>query len=187
MPGRADHPDHRDPVVAFRLVVTAVLALYLVAIIATGFIPLPPVLDVPLALAGWFCFASLVVSAVLRHREPEVIDMWGNLLSPLPLAAVFILLVFIASYFALGWRLPTVCHGISLNCFKTYEWRMQGDQYLRMTSDGLITGISRATYIQEVGVHLRSAAAFRICSLCIAWAAASALTRPTASVSRTSA
>jgi hypothetical protein len=169
--------DLRARVFLFRLGLTAVLALYLAAVIATGFIPLAPVLDVPLALAGWLCVASLIVWAVARHHEPQVFDMWGELLHPLPLAVVFVVLVLIASYFALAWQVPAACHGISINCFKAYEWRTQGDQYLHITPDGLIRGISRATYVQEVGVHLRSAAAFGIYSLCLAWAAASTLSR----------
>jgi hypothetical protein len=61
---------------------------------------------------------------------------------------------------------------------KGYQWSIQNGHFYHVTPDGLSEQISRATYIQEVGVHLRSAAAFGLYSLCLAWLAASALKRP---------
>ena len=164
-----------DPVRAYRLGLTIVLGCYLVSIVLTGFVPLSPALDVPFALTGWVLFAFPMVFGLLRRREYRTNEFASRLLHPAPLAGLFALVVLISSYFALAWHLPQACHGISANCFKGYDWSAQGDQFYHVPVDGVRAPISVATYIAEVGVHLRSAAAFGIFSLCFAWAAAAAL------------
>jgi hypothetical protein len=60
-----------DPVVRYRLVLTAVLVAYVAAIIVTGFVPLSPVLDVPFALVGWLLFGGLLLPAgIWQHKYP---------------------------------------------------------------------------------------------------------------------
>jgi hypothetical protein len=167
-----------DPVVRYRLGLTAELTAYVAAIILTGFVPLSPVLDVPLVLVGWISFGGLILWAGLGRRRYPTRDMLDTLLRPWPLTLTFAVLVVIASYFAIGWHVPAVCNGIPLSCLKGYQWSIQNGHFYHVTPDGLSEQISRATYIQEVGVHLRSAAAFGLYSLCLAWLAASALKRP---------
>src|SRR5437660_1794246 len=50
-----------DPLVRIRVALTAVLLCYVAAIVITGFVPLSPSLEIPLALGGWLCFAGLLV------------------------------------------------------------------------------------------------------------------------------
>lgn len=167
----------RDPIVAYRIGLTLVLACYLIGIIGTGFVPLSPALDVPFGVTGWLLFAFPMVWSLLRRRTYRTTDLIGRLLRPPLLAGVFGVLIVVSSYFALAWQLPPACHGISANCFKGYEWGTQSGQFYHVTVEGIRTQISLATYISEVGVHLRSAAAFGIYSLCFAWAAAITLER----------
>jgi hypothetical protein len=154
-----------------------VLACYLGSIIVTGFLPLSPALDVPLGVTGWLLFAAPMVWGLIRRRTYRRDDLIADLLRPGPLAGVFAVLVLISSYFALAWQLPPACHGISLSCYKGYEWSTQDGQYYHVTVEGLRAQISIASYVSEVGVHLRSAAAFGVYSLCFAWAAAMTLKR----------
>jgi hypothetical protein len=151
---------------------------YIGAMLATGVLELPPVLDVPLALTGWLLFAGLAVWALWRHRKYSTHDLVHALAHPWPLTAAFVLLVLIASYLAIAWRLPAACNGTSLSCFKGYEWSTAANLFYHTTPDGLREQISRVEYIQEIGVHLRSAAAFGLYSTCLAWAVASVLERP---------
>jgi len=164
-----------DPQIVYRLVLTVVLACYVAGIIATGLVPLSPALDVPFGIGGWLLFAALVVWSLLQRWQLRSDAIIASLLRPAPLAGIFAILVLIASYFALAWQLPPACHGISLNCFKGYEWSSQNGRFYHVTSAGVAAQISRATYVAEVGVHLRSAAAFGVYSLCFAWAAATTL------------
>ena len=164
-----------NPVVAYRLALTLVLAAYVAGIIATGLVPLPPALDVLFGVTGWLLFAIPVVWALLKRRNYRAADVIPGLARPVPLAVAFAILVLVSSYLALAWQLPAACHGLSLNCFKGYEWNTQDDHFYHVTVEGVGAEISRLTYITEVGVHLRSAAAFGVYSLCLAWAAAMAL------------
>jgi len=161
-----------DPVRSYRVGLTVVLGCYLGGVILTGFVPLSPVLDVPFALTGWLLFAFPMISGLIRRRGFDTSDFLSSLLRPAPLVGLFASLVVITSYFALAWRLPPACHGISANCFKGYDWSTNGAQYYHVPVGGVRAPIDVVTYVTEVGVHLRSAAAFGLYSLCFAWAAA---------------
>jgi len=168
-------PLSSDPQTVYRLILTVVIANYVAGIIATGLVPLSPALDVPFGIGGWLLFATVVVWGLFQRRKVGTDAIVASLLRPAPLAGIFAVLVLIASYFALAWQLPPACHGISLNCFKGYEWSSQDGRFYHVTAAGVGAQISRATYITQVGVHLRSAAAFGVYSLCFAWAAATTL------------
>jgi hypothetical protein len=113
------------------------LACYLGSIIVTGFVPLSPALDVPLGVTGWLLFAAPMLWGLIRRRKYRTEDLIADLLRPAPLTAVFAVLVLISSYFALAWQMPPACHGISLSCYKGYEWSTQDGQYYHVTVEGL--------------------------------------------------
>jgi hypothetical protein len=145
---------------------------YLAAVVLTGYVVLSPAFDVPFGVTGWLLFAGPGIWAVVGRRKIVSEDLLADLLRPWPLALAFVGLLLVASHFALAWHLPTQCNGISLNCLKGYEWTDANGVFSHTPTDGVSSQISRATYIEEVGVHLRSAAAFGIFSLALAWAAA---------------
>ena len=166
-----------NPAVRLRIALTAALVCYLAAIVVTGFVPLSPALDVPLALGGWLVLAGLVVWADLRRRRYSSRVVLRAIIWPAPLAAAFGVLLVIVSYFALAWHVPAACTAGPLNCFKGYDWSIQDRNFFHVTPDGSSAQISRDTYIAEVGTNLRSAAAFGVYSLVLAWVASGALRR----------
>ena len=78
-----------NPAVRLRIALTAALVCYLAAIVVTGFVPLSPALDVPLALGGWLVLAGLVVWANLRRRRYSSRVVLRAIIWPAPLAAAF--------------------------------------------------------------------------------------------------
>ena len=166
-----------DPIVRFRVFLTALLVVYLVATVATGYLQLSPEFDVPFALAGWLVFAGVIIWAAIRRRKYDTDHFVASLIRPVPLTIAFVFLLVVTSYFMLAWQVPAQCNALSLSCLKGYEWHIQDGRFYHVIPDGSSVQISRAGYVQEVGVHLRSAAAFGVYSLCFAWAAAIALRR----------
>lgn len=160
------------------MLLTALLVVYLVATVITGYVPLSPGFDVAFALAGWLVFAGLIIWSGIRRREYDTDEFVASLIRPVPLTIAFVFLLVVTSYFILAWQVPAQCNALSLSCLKGYEWHIQDGRFYHVIPDGSSVQISRAGYIQEVGVHLRSAAAFGVYSLCFAWAAAIALRRP---------
>lgn len=147
------------------------LLAYVAGMVVTGLVPLSPGLTVPFGLAGWLCLAGLVVWGMVRRRRPGASEILSTFLRPLPLALLFAALVVAGTYLALGWRVPANCSVGPLNCFKGYDWTIQGDRYYHAPPEGVSEPISRDVYIAEVGTYLRSAAAFGMYSLCLAWGA----------------
>jgi len=174
---RLGEPLHTDPAVRLRVGLTAALLCYLAAIVVTGFVPLSSSLEIPLAFGGWLFLASLVVSANLRRRRYSSRRVLRAIIWPLPLAVAFGVLLVIVSYFALAWHVPAACTAGSLNCFKGYHWSVEAGSFFHVMPDGSSAQISRDIYIAEVGTYLRSAAAFGVYSLLLAWVASGALRR----------
>ena len=154
-----------EPAVRLRIAITAALVCYLAGMVVTGFVSLPPSLDVPFALGGWLFLGGLLVWANLRRRRYSSRVVLRAIIWPLPLAAAFGVLFVIVSYFALAWHVPTACTAGSLNCFKGYHWSIQDGNFFHVMPDGSSAQISRDTYIAEVGTNLRSAAGFGVYSL----------------------
>ena len=133
------------------------LLCYVAAIVITGFVPLSPSLEIPLALGGWLCFAGLLVWGKTRRRRYSSRDLLRAIIWPVPLAIVFGVLVVLVSYFALAWHVPAACRAGSMNCFKGYEWSVQQGSYFHVTPDGSSAQFSQSVYVAEVGTYLRSA------------------------------
>ena len=169
-----------DRAVRIRLVMVVVILGYLAVIVASHFVPLPVSLEAPLVLVGWLFLAGLLVWVRLRRvdmsrgAQPPAREM----LRPWALTATFGALAAVALFLAIGWDVPSVCHGpVPVNCVKYYKWSVESGHYFHAIEGGLPTEISLQTYIQEVGFDLRSAAAFGVFALCLAWVAADVLKR----------
>jgi hypothetical protein len=155
-----------------------VLVGYLAIIVASPFIPLPLTLEFPLVLVGWLFLAGLIVWARLRRvdtrpsAQPPVRDM----LRPWALTITFGAIAAVALYLAIGWEVPNRC-GVSLNCVKGYEWRLENAKYYHII-EGVKSEIGQQAYVQETGIDLRSAAAFGVLMLSLAWTGTAVLRRP---------
>jgi hypothetical protein len=169
-----------DRAVRIRLLAMFVLLGYLGIIAASHFVPLPPSLEVPLVLVGWLFLPGLFVWGTLRrvdlsrHAYPPARDM----LRPLTLTVAFGAVAVVALFLAIGWDVPEVCGGAPLACVKGYQWSTDNGLYYHTTADGIHAEIGQQTYVQEVGAHLRSTAAFGVGALCLAFVAAAVVRRP---------
>lgn len=147
---------------------------YLGVIVASHSIPLSPVLETPLAVAGWLAFA-IVLALIVRRKGEIVVSVkpW-----PLILHLVFAAMAGLALYFAFNGNLPTDCtHGAD-SCLKIDSWRTSAGHYYRQfpyDSQGNSdvgapwVEISRQLYVAEVGTRLRLAAQFGVGTLCVSW------------------
>jgi hypothetical protein len=158
----------------------AVLFGYLVVISVSHFIPLPLFVQFPLVLTGWLFLPGLYVWGRLRRIDmrPSAHPPVTEMLRPWALTATFGALAAVALFLAIGWDVPSVCHGpVPVNCFQGYEWTTEDGRYYHTTADGTHAEISQHTYVSEVGFDLRSAAAFGLFAMCLAWVAAAVLRR----------
>ena len=148
----------------------AILLGYVVFIVMSHSVVLPPILDVPLVLVGWLSVLALFVWTRFtgEHRPQELID----LLRPFPFTIAFAIVAASALFLALGWDVPSLCHGDPINCVKGYDWSTDNARYFHTTADGIHGQISANIYLQEVGQHLRSAATFGVFALCGAFVVA---------------
>lgn len=154
---------------------------YLAVIVASHFVPLPVILEGPLVLFGWLFLPGLFVWGKIRRvdmsrsAQPPAREM----LRPWALTATFGALAAVALFLAMGWDVPSFCHGpVPVNCVKYYQWSVESGHYYHTIASGIPAEISEQTYVQEVGFDLRSAAAFGVFALCLAWVAAAVLRRP---------
>lgn len=167
-----------DRTVRLRLVIVVALLGYLAIIVASHFVALPLVLEGPLVLIGWLFLPGIYVWSRLRRvdmsraAQPPARDI----LRPWGLTVTFGALASVVLFLAVGWDVPGFCHG-PLNCVKGYQWSVENGHYYHTISGGISTEISQPTYIHEVGIDLRSAAAFGVGALCLAWVAADLLRR----------
>jgi hypothetical protein len=168
-----------DRALWIRLVIVAVLLGYLAIIFISHFAAFPLFLGGLMALTGWLFLPGLYVLARLRRidlsraAQPRLKD----LLRPWVMAAGVGVLAAVALFLALGWDVPSFCHG-PLNCTKGYQWSANDGRYYHTPPEGTVAEISRQTYIDEVGVDLRSGATFGVYAMCLAWLAAGALRAP---------
>src|SRR5258706_6677416 len=111
-----------DQTTWIRIVLMATLVGYIAAIWVTHFIPLSSVLTVPLALTGWLFLPGLYVWARLRRIDTRSSPPLTEMVRPWALTATFGALVAVALFLAIGWDVPSFCHGpIPLNCVKGYQ------------------------------------------------------------------
>jgi hypothetical protein len=167
-----------DRTVRVRLVIAVVLLGYLVIILLSHFIPLPLFLEGPLVLIGWLFLPGLFVWGRLRRVDISrgAQPPGRELLRPWALTATFGALAAVVLFLAIGWDVPSFCHGpVPVNCVKYYQWSVESGHYYHTIAGGIPAEISQQTYVQEVGFDLRSAAAFGVFALCLAWVAAAVL------------
>src|SRR5712692_5876735 len=155
-----------------------VLVGYVAIIWVSHFIPLSVYLVGPMVLTGWLFLLGLYVWARLRRIDmrtgarPPLTEM----LRPWALTATFGALAAVALFLAIGWDVPTFCHGpVPVNCVKYYQWSIDNGRYYRPISDGPQAEISQQTYIQEVGFDLRSGSVFGVLALCAGFIGAAVL------------
>jgi hypothetical protein len=158
-----------DRAVRLRLVIVLVLAGYLAVIVTSHFILMPLFLEGPLALVGWLFLAGLIVWSRLRRVDtrPSSLPPLRDMLRPWALTVAFGVIAAVVLYLATAWDVPARCH-VTLNCVKGYEWRTENGKYYHVI-EGVSTEISQKAYAQEVDLDLRSAAAFGVYTLCLAW------------------
>jgi hypothetical protein len=170
-----------DQTTWIRIAVMATLFAYVAIIWLTHFLLLLPILTVPLALTGWLFLPLLYVWARLRRIDTRSRPPNREMLRPWALTAAGGALAAVALFLAIGWDVPSVCHGpIPVNCFQEYQWSTDNGRYYHTILEGPRLEISRQMYIDEVGFDLRSAAAFGVLALCLAWFAATVFrSRPT--------
>jgi hypothetical protein len=174
MPGRT-----ADRAMWTRLVIAAVLLSYLAIIFVSHFAPFPLFLGGLMALSGWLFLPGLYLLARLRRidlsraAQPRVKD----LLQPWVMTAGFAAVAAVALFLALGWDVPSFCQG-PLNCTKGFQWSTNAGHYYHTPPEGTVAEISRQTYVDEVGVDLRSGATFGVYAMCLAWLAAGVLRAP---------
>jgi hypothetical protein len=167
-----------DQATWIRLAVMAALLGYLAIIWLCHFLLLQPSLTVPLALTGWLFLPGMYLWARLRRIDTRSRPPLREMLRPLALTATFGAFAAVTLVVAVGWDVPSVCHGpVPLNCFQGYSWSSGNGRYYHSIEEGPQVEIGRQTYIEEVGFDLRSAAAFGVLMLCAAWIAA-AVFRP---------
>jgi hypothetical protein len=167
-------------------VIVVVMIGYDAVIWVSHFVPLPTFFQPPLVLVGWLFLPGLYVWGRLRRvdmsrrAQPPLRD----LLRPWALTAAFGALAAAALFLAIVWDVPNACRGpIPVNCFQGYQWSADDGLYHHTTPNGARAEISQQTYVQEVGFDLRSAAAFGVFALCLAWVGAAVLRRsPTTTV-----
>jgi hypothetical protein len=167
-----------DRAMGVRLVMAVVLLTYLVTIWFSHFTLLPQFLEVPLVLVGWLFLPGLFVWAKVRRldmsraAQPPVRELFR----PWALTAAFGALAAVVLFLAIVWDVPGFCHGpVPVNCEQGYYWSVESGHYFQSFEGGPRKEISQQIYIQEVGFDLRSAAAFGVYALCLAWVAAAAL------------
>jgi branched-subunit amino acid ABC-type transport system permease component len=169
-----------DRAVRLRLVIIVVILGYLAIIVASHFVPLTVFLAGPLVITGWLFLLGLFLGARLRRIDtrPSAQPPIREMLRPWGLTAIFVAVAAVALFLAIGWDVPSFCHGpIPVNCVKGYVWSSDSGHYYHTTAAGIYAEISQQTYIQEVGFDLRSAAVFGVLALCAAWIGA-AVFRP---------
>ncbi|GAC1506476.1 MAG: hypothetical protein NVS1B6_14360 [Steroidobacteraceae bacterium] len=136
-----------------------------------------PGLEAPLAFGGWLVLASLIVAAGVPTRRWKA-SLPKGVLRPLPLTLAFLAVALTALALAVTSNTPVDCPPTARSCIKIDEWKQSEGHYYRLypydvqgNSDRSQpwVEISRATYLAEVGARLRSAAAFGIGALCLAW------------------
>ena len=157
-----------------------VLLGYIAIIVATAAYPLPLYMEAPLVFVGWLFLPGLYVwSKILRidtraspHRPTR------DWLRPWALTVAFGAIAIVAVYLAAAWDVPSRCP-VSLDCVKGYEWRTENGKYYHVI-EGVTTEISQKDYAQEIGIDLRSAAAFGVYALCLAFVATAVLMPPSA-------
>ena len=162
-----------------RFAIATVLVGYAVIIWMSHFVIPPLFLGGLMAIVGWLFLPLLYVSARLlridmrRPAQPSV----KELLRPWAMTASFGALAAVALFLALFWAIPSFCHG-PLTCTKGYQWSTNAGHYYHTPPEGTVAEISRQTYIDEVGVDLRSGATFGVYAMCPAWLAAGVLRAP---------
>jgi len=167
-----------DQATSIRLALMATLFGYLAIIWVSHFIPLPPFLTGPLALAGWLFLPGLFLWARLQRIDTNARPSLRELVRPWALTTTFGALAAVTLFLAIGWDVPKFCHGpIPVNCVKGYQWSTDNGHYYHTIFEGTPTEISQQRYVQEVGFDLRSAAVFGVLALSGAWVAA-AVFRP---------
>jgi hypothetical protein len=164
-----------DRTVQLRVLLLAALLGYLAVIVASVFALLPSFLEVPLVLVGWSFLLGLFIWSRLRRVDmrrgatpplKEILRPWG-------LTVVFALFAGLVLFLAIAWDVPNHCQ-LTISCVKGYEWHSVDGKYFHSVS-GITSEISQAAYIHEVSADLRSAAAFGVFSMCLAWVAAAVL------------
>ena len=156
-----------------RLALIPILLGYLGISWVAHFLPLPDFLTVPLALTGWLFLPGLYVWARLRRIDTRSRPPLREMVRPWALTATFGALAAVALFLAIGWDVPSFCHGpVPVNCVKGYQWSTENGLYYHSIEEGPRVEISRQMYVQEVGFDLRSAATFGVLALCCAWVAA---------------
>ncbi|HEY0830544.1 MAG TPA: hypothetical protein VGE99_05325 [Candidatus Dormibacteraeota bacterium] len=167
-----------DRALGARLVIAIVLVGYLVAIWLSHLILLPHFLQAPLVLTGWLFLPGLFVVMKVRRldmsrsAQPPVKELFR----PWAMTAGFGVIAAATLVLAIVWDVPTFCHGpVPVNCMKGYQWSVDAGHYYHSFQEGTRTEISQQRYFQEVDFDLRSAAAFGVCALCLAWIGAAGL------------
>ncbi|HEV2029287.1 MAG TPA: hypothetical protein VGS16_12275 [Candidatus Dormibacteraeota bacterium] len=100
-----------DQAIWFRIVLMAVLLGYIAIIWVTHFVLLPPFLTGPLALTGWLFLPGLYVWARLRRIDTRARPPLREMVRPWALTATFGALAAVALFLAIGWDVPSFCHG----------------------------------------------------------------------------
>jgi hypothetical protein len=95
------------------------------------------------------------------------------MLRPWALTVAFAALAAVALFLAIAWDVPNQC-SLTINCVKGYEWHTGDGKYFH-TIEGVSAEISQTAYLREVSSHLRSAAAFGVFAMCLAWYGAAVL------------
>src|SRR5713226_7993438 len=155
-----------------------VLVGYVAIIWVSHFIPLSVYLVGPMVLTGWLSLLGLFLLARLRRIDtrPSAQPPMRVMLRPWALTAMFGALAAVALFLAIGWDVPSFCHGpVPVNCVKYYQWSIDNGRYYRTISDGPQAEISQQTYIQEVGFDLRSGSVFGVLALCAGFIGAAVL------------
>jgi hypothetical protein len=164
--------------VRLRLAIIVVILGYLAIIVASHSVPLPVSLEGPLVIVGWSFLPGIYVWGRLRRVDmrPVAQPPAREMLRPWTLTIAFGALAAVALFLALGWDVPSFCHGpVPVNCVKGYQWSTDNGHYHHTNADGIYAEISQQTYVQEVGFDLRSAGTFGILAMCLAWVGAAVL------------
>lgn len=174
---RVTQPSIADRAVQLRLVIIVVLIGYLAIIVASPFVPLSLSLEGPLVLVGWLFLPGMFLWAKLRRIDtrPSAHPPVREMLRPWALTVTFGAVAAVTLFLATAWDVPEHCH-ISLNCVKGYEWHTENGKYYHVI-EGVSAEISQQAYMQEIGIDLRSAAAFGVYALCLAWVATAVFRR----------
>jgi hypothetical protein len=170
-----------DRALPARLLIATVMVGYLVVIWVSHFTLLPHSLQGPLVLIGWLFLPGLFVVSKVRRldmsrsAQPPVKELFR----PWAMTAGFGVIAAAALFLAIVWDVPSFCNGpVPVNCMQGYQWSVDAGRYYHSFHEGALTEISQQRYFQEVDFDLRSAAAFGVYALCLAWIASAGLRAP---------